>query len=52
MSLYIKYYGLGWLMSKQMKFHCHIVIYTRIHKIAQYFKISHKAAVHACICFP
>ena len=23
MSHYRKYYGLGWLMSKQMKFHCH-----------------------------
>ena len=38
MSHYRKYYGLGWLMSKQMKFHCHCNIpqYTKLLNILKF----------------
>ena len=39
MSHYRKYYGLGWLMSKQRKFHCHcnIAEYTKLLNILKFF---------------
>ena len=51
MSHYRKYYVFGWLLSKYIQFHCHRNYYTRIHKIAQYFKLSHRD-VHECVYFP
>ena len=38
MSHYRKYYGLGWLMSKYMKFHCHCNIpeYTKLLNILNF----------------
>ena len=39
MSHYGKYYRLGWLMSKYMKFHCHFNIpeYTKLSNIFNFF---------------
>ena len=38
MSHYRKYYGLGWLMSKSMNFHCHCNIpeYTNLLNILNF----------------
>ena len=38
MSHYRKYYGLGWLMPKQMKFYCHCNIpeYTKLFNILNF----------------
>ena len=37
-SIYRKYYGLGWLMSKSMKLHCHCNIpeYTKLLNILNF----------------